>query len=247
MLLDVVYSHRLKCSVADVQCDFNHARTSRAAGPENFGSEMQIRQWARQWPRVHARRLSDSVPSPQRKCPTGVECKAATASRPAHLVTIPGAVRPQTSAAAAPLLGFQAPQLAAPESPKRIRAPAFKRCAGRTSASQIEAGVADATSRISNTSTRPPDGSRCPISRAGNTRVLLTTSTSPGANVFRKHAKFGVRVGLRFAIQDQHPRRVALLQRLLRDQFFGKFIVEIRELHIHGVRGNCSGVDPGVG
>ena len=80
---------------------------------------------------------------------------------------------------------------------------------------------------ISQSAIPPP---RRPNNRAGNTRVLLNTTRSPAAQQLRKLAKPPV-PQLRTRRHMQQPRPRPVRQRFLRNQFFRKFVMEVRDQH----------------
>ena len=87
-----------------------------------------------------------------------------------------------------------------PASPsKRTRAPGFSFCPGCDSASNRAepSGARSMAAPSSRHSTAPPLGTRCPSSRAANTRVSLTTSRSPGSQLVRQIANMPVTYGAR--------------------------------------------------
>ena len=107
-----------------------------------------------------------------------------------------------------------------------MRAPGFSFCPGCTSACQC----VSSTRSSSRHSTAPPDGSRRPISRAGNTRVSLATSRSPALSSCGSAAIVVSRQD-RLARSTTSSRDVAARPRLLRDQRFGQLEVEVGDEH----------------
>ena len=84
--------------------------------------------------------------------------------------------------------------------------------------------------RISSTSTAPPDAVR-PNSRAGMTRVSLTTSRSPGRRCSARSRTCVCVSSPERAIEHQQARRVAALGGHLSDQLRRQVELEIRQRH----------------
>ena len=84
------------------------------------------------------------------------------------------------------------------------------------------------SNRISNW---PPERALAPRNRAGMTRELFNTSTSPGAKKFQQIAKFPVFDPSAGAMQNQQPRFVAPGRGMLRDQFRRQGKIKISGSH----------------
>ena len=81
-------------------------------------------------------------------------------------------------------------------------------------------------------STAPPV-SFTPCSRAGITRLLLPTSRSPGPQVSSQMSENRrCASSPRCAVHHQQPRRIARLDRRLRDQFRRQIVVKVARLHV---------------
>jgi hypothetical protein len=70
------------------------------------------------------------------------------------------------------------------------------------------------------------------IEASGENAGVVEHKAVAGMDVGREVAKAAVFPDAALAMENEHARRIALRQRLLGDEFFGKVIVELREEHL---------------